>query len=99
MVVLNRQANSSLPKGGSLTRGSNQEDDPSNGSNEGYWAYLRRVISYMNPLSYLAGTSNSSETSQESHDSMWQYGELLFSFSYYYILKKHLYLHMIIIFI
>lgn len=72
IVVLNLQANSH-PKGGSVPCGSNQ-DGPSNGSNEGYWAYMKRVLSYMNPLSYLAGTSNSSETSQESQNSTWQYG-------------------------
>ncbi|KAL3506660.1 hypothetical protein ACH5RR_032042 [Cinchona calisaya] len=75
IVILHHRSNWH-PKGGSssgdqtnLTR-----NDSSNGGNDGYWAYMRRVLSYMNPFSYLGGSANSQNTTaQQSQNSMWQY--------------------------
>jgi hypothetical protein len=49
--------------------------DSSNGTNGGYFAYLRKVLSYMNPFSYLGGGTSSSSSGQESQNGMWQYSE------------------------
>ncbi|KAF3679561.1 putative galactolipase DONGLE, chloroplastic-like [Capsicum annuum] len=40
----------------------------------GYFAMIRKFFSYINPLSYLGGSSNTSNTAQHSQDSIWQYG-------------------------
>ncbi|XP_009762764.1 plant UBX domain-containing protein 11 [Nicotiana tabacum] len=44
------------------------------GFNEGYFSMIRRLFSYVNPLSYLGGSSNTSDTAQGSQNSIWQYG-------------------------
>ncbi|MCD9640777.1 hypothetical protein HAX54_026306 [Datura stramonium] len=44
------------------------------GDDAGYFARIRRLFSYVNPLSYLGGRSNTSNTAQDSQDSIWQYG-------------------------
>ncbi|XP_059296023.1 plant UBX domain-containing protein 11 isoform X1 [Lycium ferocissimum] len=44
------------------------------GGDEGYFAMIRRFFSYVNPLSYLGGNSNTSNTAQDSQNSIWQYG-------------------------
>lgn len=75
IVVLHRRANTHR-KGGSTVHDLNQEGSSIRG-NEGYWGYMRRVLSYMNPFSYMAGSSNSLETAQESQSSMWQYGKFM----------------------
>lgn len=43
----------------------------------GYFAMIRKFFSYINPLSYLGGSSNTSNTAQHSQDSIWQYGNFL----------------------
>ncbi|XAR71134.1 hypothetical protein NMG60_11028260 [Bertholletia excelsa] len=47
--------------------------DASTGSNEGYFSSVRRILSYVNPLSYLGSGANSSNPAPESQGSMWQY--------------------------
>jgi len=47
--------------------------DSSNGTNGGYFAYVRKFLSYMNPFSYLGGGTSSSSSGQESQNGMWQY--------------------------
>lgn len=44
------------------------------GGDAGYFAVIRKLLSYVNPLSYLGGSSNASNTAQDSRDSIWQYG-------------------------
>ncbi|XP_019071220.2 plant UBX domain-containing protein 11 isoform X2 [Solanum lycopersicum] len=41
------------------------------GGDAGYFATIRKLFSYVNPLSYLGGSSNTSNTAR---DSIWQYG-------------------------
>ncbi|XAR71136.1 hypothetical protein NMG60_11028263 [Bertholletia excelsa] len=50
--------------------------DASTGSNEGYISSVRRILSYMNPLSYLGIGANSSNPASESQGSMWQYNNI-----------------------
>ncbi|XP_075661978.1 plant UBX domain-containing protein 11 isoform X3 [Castanea sativa] len=48
--------------------------DSSNGTNGGYFAYVRRILSYMNPFSYLGGGGASSSSSgHESQNGIWQH--------------------------
>lgn len=44
------------------------------GGDAGYFATIRKLFSYVNPLSYLGGSSNTSNTAR---DSIWQYGSFL----------------------
>lgn len=44
------------------------------GGDAGYFAWIGRLFSYVNPLSYLGGSSNTSNTAQDSQGSIWQYG-------------------------
>ncbi|KAK6781390.1 hypothetical protein RDI58_023574 [Solanum bulbocastanum] len=44
------------------------------GGDAGYFATIRKLFSYVNPLSYLVGSSNTSNTAEDSRDSIWQYG-------------------------
>lgn len=48
------------------------------GGDAGYFATIRKLFSYVNPLSYFGGSSNTSNTAQDSRDSIWQYGNFLF---------------------
>ncbi|XP_042517262.1 plant UBX domain-containing protein 11 [Macadamia integrifolia] len=52
---------------------SSHQSDPSNGTNGGYFGYVRRILSYVNPFSYLGGNASSPSSSQESNDGLWQY--------------------------
>lgn len=45
----------------------------SSGSSEGYLSFVKRIISYVNPLSYLGGGTSSPSTVHESQSSTWQY--------------------------
>lgn len=66
-------------KGGSSSSyqtNSSNDVDPSNGSNQGYWALLKTALSYVNPLSYLGGGASSSSSAQESQSGTWQYSKL-----------------------
>jgi hypothetical protein len=82
--LFNRQALIVVPhqRGAGNYRGasssSDQTDtnvDSSDGTNGGYFAYARRILSYMNPFSYLGGGASSSSSEQESQNGIWQYGE------------------------
>ncbi|KAM7489970.1 hypothetical protein LguiB_027454 [Lonicera macranthoides] len=54
---------------------SNNDVDSSSGSSEGYFAFVKRMVSYVNPFSYLGGggASSSSGPVQEPQSNMWQY--------------------------
>ncbi|KAL4282339.1 hypothetical protein GQ457_03G025520 [Hibiscus cannabinus] len=47
--------------------------EASPGSNGGYFAYVRSLLSYVNPFSYLGGGASSSTTGQESQSGIWEY--------------------------
>ncbi|GAV69657.1 UBX domain-containing protein, partial [Cephalotus follicularis] len=76
LIVVQHQRGTSYQRGGSLS--SNQMDlttnsDSLDGGDEGYFAYLKRFLSYVNPFSYLRGSSSSSSSGQRSQSGMWQY--------------------------
>lgn len=48
--------------------------DSSNEGNGGYFAFVKRILSYANPLSYLRGSSSSSNSARETPSNMREYG-------------------------
>ncbi|KAL6526688.1 hypothetical protein OROGR_015778 [Orobanche gracilis] len=48
----------------------------SSNASEGYWASIRRIISYVNPFSYLSGGATSPSAAQESQSGISRYGKL-----------------------
>ncbi|GMP86446.1 hypothetical protein CsSME_00039221 [Camellia sinensis var. sinensis] len=77
LIVVPRQGATSFYQRGSSSHNqtsSTTDIDSSNRSNEGYWGLMKRVLSYVNPLSYLAsGSATSPNSAQESQSSMWRY--------------------------
>ena len=61
---------------------SNVARTASDDNSEGYFGYLKRLLSYFNPLAYIGGAANSSTSEQAKNDNLWQYGEHLVHFSY-----------------
>lgn len=45
----------------------------SSGSSEGYFSYVKKIISYVNPFSYIGGGTNPPSSVHESQNSTWQY--------------------------
>ncbi|KAJ4723171.1 plant UBX domain-containing protein 11 [Melia azedarach] len=77
LIVVPRQKASGYHGGGSSSSGqtsSRTNADPSNESEGGYFAYVRRLLSYVNPLSYLGRGGNSSNSGQDSQTGIWEYG-------------------------
>ncbi|KAL0322728.1 UNVERIFIED_CONTAM: Plant UBX domain-containing protein 11 [Sesamum angustifolium] len=48
-------------------------DTGSSSEGGGYWAFLRRILSYANPFSYLSGDASTPSATQESQNGVWQY--------------------------
>ncbi|XP_074341441.1 plant UBX domain-containing protein 11 isoform X2 [Apium graveolens] len=64
------------PREGSVSRhqtSANQNIDSSNGSSEGYFSYVKNIISYVNPFSYIGGGTNPPSPVHESQSSTWQF--------------------------
>ncbi|KAG7574725.1 UBX domain [Arabidopsis suecica] len=71
LVVVLRKRATVYQRGPSHSE-SNNNTDPTNG---GYFAYVRRVLSYANPFSYFGGgTANASSSGPERQTSTWEYG-------------------------
>lgn len=71
IIVLHNKVNvTSLPG----QNNSAESNHTAIGGDAGYFATIRKLFSYVNPLSYLGGNSNTSNTAQDSQDSIWQYG-------------------------
>nr|XP_011462624.1 PREDICTED: UBX domain-containing protein 4 isoform X1 [Fragaria vesca subsp. vesca] len=47
--------------------------DAQNGSNGSYFSFVKRVLSFINPFSYLDGGASSSSSGEQSQNGMWQY--------------------------
>ncbi|XP_061991401.1 plant UBX domain-containing protein 11 isoform X1 [Rosa rugosa] len=47
--------------------------DTPNGSNGSYFSFVKRVLSFINPFSYLGGGASSSSSEEQSQNGMWQY--------------------------
>ncbi|KAL0366663.1 UNVERIFIED_CONTAM: Plant UBX domain-containing protein 11 [Sesamum radiatum] len=48
-------------------------DAGSSSEGGGYWAFLRRILSYANPFAYLSGDASTPSATQESQNGVWQY--------------------------
>ena len=46
-----------------------------NESNAGYFSYVKKLFSFINPLSYLGGGSSSAGSGQQSQHGAWEYGK------------------------
>ncbi|XP_031274162.1 plant UBX domain-containing protein 11 [Pistacia vera] len=70
LVVVPRQkaSSSSFEKTNSSTNA-----HPSNETAGGYFGYVRRMLSYVNPFSYFSGGANSSSSGQDSQTGIWEY--------------------------
>lgn len=59
------------PRVGNFAR---DQNDNTAANGEGYFSYLRRALSYLNPLAYIGARHISSNSETSSDSSMWQYG-------------------------
>ncbi|KAM0940642.1 putative UBX domain, Ubiquitin-like domain superfamily, Thioredoxin-like superfamily [Dioscorea sansibarensis] len=72
IVVPHRQ--NIQPRGGQLTNNVVRATDSSQ-SSEGYFGYVKRILSYANPFAYFGGNANSSSSQTiPPSDGLWQYG-------------------------
>ena len=58
LIVVPNQSTRSLRPHPLSNNGSNASQDGSNDNGTGYFGFLRRVVSYVNPFSYLAGNTS-----------------------------------------
>ncbi|XP_023640631.1 plant UBX domain-containing protein 11 isoform X2 [Capsella rubella] len=71
LVVVPRKRATVYQRGSSFSE-SNNNTDPNSG---GYFAYVRRVLSYANPFSYFGGgTDSASSSGPERQTGIWEYG-------------------------
>ncbi|XP_077211997.1 ubiquitin-like superfamily protein [Tasmannia lanceolata] len=49
------------------------DTDSMSDNSGGYFAYVKKILSYMNPLSYLGGSASSSSSGPVSDSNLWQY--------------------------
>ncbi|XP_010525819.1 PREDICTED: plant UBX domain-containing protein 11 isoform X2 [Tarenaya hassleriana] len=77
--LFNRQALIVVPRqratmaNSTHTRATATDSRSENPNNVGYFAFVRRLISYANPFSYFSGGASSSSSGPESQTSMWEY--------------------------
>ncbi|CAN6722918.1 unnamed protein product [Malus baccata var. baccata] len=76
LIVVPRQKGTSYLSGTSAfsdRTDSRNTVSSSDGSNGGYFSYVKRFLSYFNPLSYLGGGASSSSSGQQSENGTWEY--------------------------
>ncbi|ONI29245.1 hypothetical protein PRUPE_1G189300 [Prunus persica] len=76
LIVVPHQQGTSYQRGRSAFSeqiDSRNTGSSSNGSNGGYFSYVKGFLSYFNPLSYFGGGANSSSSGQQSQNGMWEY--------------------------
>ncbi|KAI3459753.1 hypothetical protein Pfo_016416 [Paulownia fortunei] len=74
LVVVQHHQNNSHYRGGSLQYQTYSSNDAGSlNASDGYWASVRRILSYVNPFSYLSRSASSSSDAQESQSGIWQY--------------------------
>lgn len=86
LIVVPRNRSTVYPRAGSSSPNQTNSAtglDSSNKGNEGYFAFMKRILSYANPLSYLGGGASPSNSAQETQGNMWEYGEFVYLFSYF----------------
>lgn len=77
LVVVPRKRAIVYQRGPSSSESNSNTENLENG---GYFAYVRRLMSYANPFSYFggsSGTANASSSGPERQGNMWDYGELI----------------------
>uniref|UniRef100_A0A2P2KIK9 Uncharacterized protein MANES_11G115700 n=1 Tax=Rhizophora mucronata TaxID=61149 RepID=A0A2P2KIK9_RHIMU len=89
LIVVPHQGATNYHKGGSsLYQTTNTSS--SNVNEGGYFASVRRILSYINPLAYLHGNADSSSTGQ-SQTGMWEHSD--FRYLFWFIVLKYVYTH------
>ncbi|XP_010268290.1 PREDICTED: plant UBX domain-containing protein 11 [Nelumbo nucifera] len=74
--LFNRQALILVPHNkatGSNDRNYSSDTDHSSESSGGYYGFVKRVLSFLNPFSYLGSTASGLNSQQESNAGLWQY--------------------------
>lgn len=82
LIVIPHHPATALNKGQPLSRNYTSSDNdvnPSNTNNEGYFGRVKRLLSYVNPLSYLGNGVGTTSSEQGSNDGLWQYSKFLYS--------------------
>ncbi|KAL3642097.1 hypothetical protein CASFOL_012912 [Castilleja foliolosa] len=74
VVVPHNQNNSHHRGGSSHSQTYSSSDASSSNASEGYWGSMRRILSYVNPFSYLSRWAISPSAAQESQAGIRQYG-------------------------
>ncbi|KAG5226518.1 plant UBX domain-containing protein [Salix suchowensis] len=74
LMVVPRQRATSYQRGGSSSDRptSTTSSDSANANDGGYFAYVKRALSYVNPLSYFGGSASSSSSGQ-AQSGTWEY--------------------------
>ncbi|KAF8393912.1 hypothetical protein HHK36_020112 [Tetracentron sinense] len=76
MIVVPRHPAAGFHRGRSLSPEQTipaSDVDVSRANNGGYFDYLKRALSYMNPFYYLGSSASASNSEQEPKDGSWQY--------------------------
>ncbi|XP_050213340.1 plant UBX domain-containing protein 11 [Mercurialis annua] len=73
LIVVPHQKSTSYLRGGSSSdQATIRNSDSTTASNGGYFAYIRSILSFINPLSYLGGNTSSSNP-ERPQPGMWEY--------------------------
>ncbi|KAJ6420640.1 hypothetical protein OIU84_028065 [Salix udensis] len=74
LMVVPRQRATSYQRGGSSSdrASTTTSSDSANANDGGYFAYVKRALSYVNPLSYFGGSASSSSSGQ-AQSGTWEY--------------------------
>lgn len=84
LIVVPRHRATGYPRAGwSSPNQTNSSPGLESSSNEGYFAFIKRILSYANPLSYLGGGASPSNSAQGTQGSMREYGEFVNPFAYF----------------
>ncbi|KAL5849176.1 hypothetical protein ACOSQ4_007189 [Xanthoceras sorbifolium] len=76
LIVVPHQRASGYHEGGSFSSrqtSSTSNADSSNDSEGGYFAFIKGILSYVNPFSYFGGGSGSSSSEEDSQTGTWEY--------------------------
>ncbi|KAK3204541.1 hypothetical protein Dsin_018587 [Dipteronia sinensis] len=76
LIVVPHQRASGYHEGGSLSSeqtNASSKADSSNDSEAGYFAFIKGLLSYVNPLSYFGGDTSSSSSGKDSQTGTWEY--------------------------
>lgn len=75
IVVPHTQSNPHHSGGASQSQTYSSNGAASSSASEGYWASVKRILSYANVFSYLSRSDSSPDATRESGNGIWQYSE------------------------